>query len=74
MGKNKKEGAVSVSLQAIDPLTGAVISVTTVTATRLEDGTILDTVEAHEAANTAANELAAKKAESDTRPEEVNNG
>jgi hypothetical protein len=44
-----------------------VISVTTVTATRLEDGTILDTVEAHE--------LAAKKAaESDTRPEEVNNG
>ena len=66
MGKNKKEGAVSVSLQAIDPLTGAVISVTTVTATRLEDGTILDTPEAHE--------LAAQKAESDTRPEEVNNG
>jgi hypothetical protein len=43
------------------------VTTTTVTATRLEDGTILDTVEAHE--------LAAKKAaESDTRPEEVNNG
>lgn len=39
---------------------------TTVTATRLEDGTILDTKEAHE--------LAAKTAESETRPEEVNNG
>jgi hypothetical protein len=67
MGKPKKEEAVSVSVATIDPATEAVISVTTVTATRLEDGTILDTVEAHE--------LAAKKAaESDTRPEEVNNG
>lgn len=65
MGKSKKEEAVSVSVTAIDPLTEAVISVTTVTATRLEDGTILDTVEAHE--------LHAK-AESETRPEEVNDG
>lgn len=38
----------------------------TVTATRLEDGTILDTKEAHE--------LAAKTVEGETRPEEVNNG
>ena len=72
MGKQKQEGAVSVSVSTTDPF-GAVRA-TTVTVTRLEDGTILDTVEAHEAANTAANELAAKKAESDTRPEEVNNG
>jgi hypothetical protein len=41
------------------------VTTTTVTATRLEDGTILDTVEAHE--------LHAK-AQSETRPEEVTNG
>jgi hypothetical protein len=66
MGKSRKEGAVSVSVSTIDPLTKEVISQTTVTATRLEDGTILDTKEAHE--------LAAENAEGEIRPEEVNNG
>lgn len=41
------------------------VTETTVTATRLEDGQILDTVEAHE--------LAAK-AKSETQTEEVTNG
>ena len=42
------------------------VAQTVVTATRLEDGTILDTLEAHE--------LHAEKAKSATTSEEVNDG